>query len=148
MSTATREPRRKGRAVHADYLRLVRAFPLRPLRSDREYDAAAAVLDKLAVRPEGSLTPGERDYFDTLTLLVAAYDDAKFRIETTGLRGVDMLKYLMEQAEMRTTELGTLIGNRGLASLILNGRRAMSKAHIRLFADHFRVEPSLFLDTD
>ena len=93
MSTAIRSARRSGRAIHADYLRLVRAFLLRPLRSDREYDAAATVLDALAVRAEGSLTAGERDYLETLTLLVQAADDERFRIGTAGLRGLDMLKY-------------------------------------------------------
>lgn len=58
----------------AAYLALIERFPLRPLRSERDYDAAVAVLDSLAVRPEGSLESGEQDYFDTLTMLVEAYD--------------------------------------------------------------------------
>src|SRR5438270_474387 len=84
---------------------------------------------RFSVRPEGSLAPGQRDYFETLTLLVRAYDDEHFRDETEGLRGADMLKYLMEQTGMRTADLGRLLGNRGLASLTLNGHRELSKAH-------------------
>ena len=56
------------------YLALIDLFPLRPLRGERDYDAAVTVLDTLAVRPEGSLEPGEQDYLDTLTMLVEAYD--------------------------------------------------------------------------
>ena len=148
MSTATRAARRSGRSVRADYLRLVQAFPLRPLRSDREYDAAATVLDELAVRPEASLTAGERDYLETLTLLVQACDDERFRIDTAGLRGLDILRFLMAQADMRSADLGRLLGNRALASLILNGHRALSKTHIRILARHFKVEPSLFLEAE
>ena len=55
---------------------------MRPLRCERDYDAAAAVLDNLAVRPEGSLGAGEQDYFDTLTLLVEAIGNAKILLLT------------------------------------------------------------------
>jgi HTH-type transcriptional regulator/antitoxin HigA len=56
------------------YLALIDLFPLRPLHSERDYDAAVTVLDALVVRPEGSLDSGEQDYLDTLTMLVEAYD--------------------------------------------------------------------------
>ena len=36
-------------------------------------------------------------------------------------------------------------GSSGLASLILQGKRQLSKAHIRKLAEHFRVSPALFL---
>ena len=147
MSTATQSIRRNPRAgIRADYLRLVREFPMRPLRNDRDYDAAAEILDRLAVQPEGSLSAGEQDYFETLTLLVEAFDNERFRSATKGMRGVDMLKYLMKQSAMRTADLGRLLRNRGLASLVLNGHRALSKTHIRMLAEHFKVEPSLFFD--
>jgi len=130
-------------------LRLVREFPLRPLRNSAEYEQAAAILDRLAVRPEGSLAPGEQDYMEALTLLVQAYDSERFQIETAHLSPLDMLKYLMEQKGMRSADLARVLGgNRALASLILNGHRALSKTHIRLLADHFKVEPSLFLAGD
>jgi antitoxin component HigA of HigAB toxin-antitoxin module len=35
--------------------------------------------------------------------------------------------------------------SRGLASLILNGKRELSKAHIRLLADRFKVGAALFI---
>ena len=132
----------------ADYLALVREFPLRPIRNQREYNKAVGIADRLAVRDEGTLSRGEQDYLDTLTLLIEAYDDEHFRIETGDLEPLDVLKHLMEQSGMRTADLGRLLGNRGLASLILNGHRALSKTHIRILSDHFKVEPGLFLTAD
>jgi len=131
--------------VRADYLKLIRRFPLRPLRSDDEYQEAVQVLDALAVRPEGSLSPGEQDYLDALTLLVQARDDERFNLETADLSPLEVLRYLMEQSKMRSADLGRLLGNRALASMILNGHRGLSKTHIRILADHFRVDSSLFL---
>jgi HTH-type transcriptional regulator/antitoxin HigA len=127
------------------YMALIRRFPLHPLRDDKDYDAAAEVLDRLAVRPEGSLSPGERDYFETLIMLVEAYDEQHANLAAPDLSPLDMLKYLMEQSGMTTADLGRLLGNRGLASLILHGRRGLSKTHIRKLASHFKVSPALFL---
>ncbi len=144
MRTAASRKQAKG-GVGDDYLDLIREFPLRPLRSAREHKAAAAILDRLAVRPEGSLSPGQQDYLETLTLLVQDYDEQHFRIQTSHLQPVEMLKYLMEQAGMKRSDLGRLLGNKALPSLILNGQRALSKTHIRILADHFKVEAGLFL---
>jgi HTH-type transcriptional regulator/antitoxin HigA len=130
----------------AAYLALIRKFPLRPLRSDADYEKAASVLDVLAVRPEGSLEPGEIDYLDTLTLLVQAYDSEHHEIMARTADPLATLKYLMEQSGMRTTDLGRLLGSRGLASLILHGRRQLSKTHLRKLAEHFKVSPAVFLE--
>ena len=129
----------------AAYLALIEHFPLRPLRSKRDYDAAVTVLDALAVRPEGSLERGEQDYFDTLTMLVEAYDQEHHDLDTKDCDPLTMLKYLMQESGMAQADLGLLLGNRSLASLILNGHRRLSKSHIRKLADHFKVSPALFL---
>jgi HTH-type transcriptional regulator/antitoxin HigA len=129
------------------YLALVDAFPLRPLRSERDYDAAVKVLDRLAVRPEGSLDRGEQDYLDTLTILVEEYDREHHRVGAEHYDPLTMLKYLMEESAMSQAELGRLLGNRALASLILHGHRELSKSHIRELAAHFKVSPALFFPT-
>ena len=132
-----------GRPAPA-YLALIDIFPLRPLRNERNYDAAVSVLDTLAVEPEGSLSPGAQDYFDTLTLLVEAYDSVHHEIETKNHDPLTMLKVVMQESGMTQADLGRLLGNRALASLILHGRRHLSKSHIRKLADHFKVSPALF----
>ena len=132
----------------ASYLALIDDFPLRPLRSERDYDAAAAVLDTLAVRPEGSLERGEQDYFDTLTMLVEAYDQEHHALNAEGGDPLTTLKYVMEESGMTQADLGRLLGNRSLASLILNGHRRLSKSHIRKLAEHFKVSPALFFQAE
>ncbi|MBI2807883.1 MAG: helix-turn-helix domain-containing protein [Planctomycetes bacterium] len=149
MKATTTKPRattkrNANRGPGRAYLALIDALPLRPLRSDRDYDAAAAILDSLAVRPEGDLDRGEQDYFDTLTLLVEAYDREHFA-DVTPRDPVEMLKYLMQESGMTQADLGRLLGNRALASLILNGHRQLSKSHIVKLAKHFKVSTALFL---
>ena len=145
--TAARPAGKRHRPGPA-YLALIDRFPLRPLRSGRDYDAAVAVLDALAVRAEGSLDAGEQDYFDTLTMLVEAYDQEHHAADEEKRDPLAMLKYLMEESGMAQADLGRLLGNRALASLLLNGHRHLSKSHIRKLAEHFKVSPALFLQAD
>jgi antitoxin component HigA of HigAB toxin-antitoxin module len=45
-----------------------------------------------------------------------------------------------------TSELGKLIGSKGVASEILSGKRDLSKSHMTTLAKRFGVEPAVFLD--
>jgi HTH-type transcriptional regulator/antitoxin HigA len=145
MSAITIAGRRHATRAPADYLRLVAEWPLRPIRAQADYVKAAAMLDRLSVRGE-NLTPGERDYLDALTLFVEAYDDAHEPDPLADVRGVEMLKALMEHRAMTTAELGQLLGSKGAASEILHGKRGISKAHMVKLATHFRVDAGVFLE--
>ena len=56
------------------YLDLVRAFPLRPLRSTEDLDRAIATVDALSDR-RPTLRPEEYDYFIVLCLLIERYEE-------------------------------------------------------------------------
>jgi len=148
-STTLKAPRvrhrRTIRRVTPSYQALIDIFPLRPLRSETEYDAALEVVDSLAVRSEGSLDSGEQDYLDILTMLVEAYDRDNFAADSEDRDPLSMLRYMMDQSGMTQADLGRLLGNRALASLILHGHRHLSKTHIRILSDYFNVSPALFL---
>jgi HTH-type transcriptional regulator/antitoxin HigA len=134
----------KLHAPPQSYLDLVCQFPLRPIRTEKQYTIAESLAGKLAVR-EGRLDPWEADYLEVLSDLIEAYDDEHFRMELTDASPVEILKYLMKENEMQPAELGRLLGSKGLASDILHGKRQMSKATILKLAARFNVEPSLFL---
>jgi HTH-type transcriptional regulator/antitoxin HigA len=137
----------KKRLVADDYLELVRRFPLRPVRGEAEYDQALEILKDLIGRADHpGLTPGETDYADALGQFIGVYDQAHYRIEHVLKTPLKRLRYLMGQQGMNTSDLGELLGSgAGQASLILNGKRELSKANIRTLADRFKVSPALFL---
>ena len=134
-------PRRLSPAE--DYLRMVRRFPLRPLRNGKEYDIAASILDELVLR--NNLSRGESDYLDALSTFIEAYDDKHFPITTKHLKPLDMLRFLMEQNDMSSADLGKLLGSRSAASMILSGKRALSKTHVRKVAARFKLDAIAFL---
>ncbi len=55
------------------YLELVRAFPLRVIRTDEEHDRAIEVINGIADR-KGRTLPGEHDYFLVLAMLIERYE--------------------------------------------------------------------------
>ena len=131
-------------AVGDRYLDLVRQFPLRPLRTKRDYAKATEVLDGLAVREEGTLSKDEQDYLETLALLVEEYD-ARRPGEVLHAEPLDVLRHLMEAHAMNTSHLGRLLGSKGVASEVLNGKRSLSKSHMTKLAEKFHVDVSVFV---
>ncbi|HUB25193.1 MAG TPA: hypothetical protein VL992_07165, partial [Tepidisphaeraceae bacterium] len=53
-----------------DYLDLIRAFPLRAIRSDSDFGEAKKILARLLGRPDGRLSSGQRDYAEVLGRLM------------------------------------------------------------------------------
>jgi HTH-type transcriptional regulator/antitoxin HigA len=127
------------------YLELVRKFPLVPVKTEAQYDAALSFLKKLAVRDEATLDAGESAYLDALTQFVEDYEERHHQIDTSGMEPIDALKFLMAENGMKPADLGRLLGNRSIASQILNGKRGLSQRHIRILADRFKVEAGLFI---
>jgi len=138
---------RSNNTVADDYLKLVKRFPLRPIRSEVQYKQATEILGDLIGRADDpGLTHGESDYADALGQFVGAYDDLHYPIQDVMKTPLERLKYLIEQSGMNTTQLGELLGSgSGQASLILRGKRELSKANIRKLSEHFHVNASLFL---
>ena len=126
------------------YLSLVRQFPLRPIRSKRELDRAMKIAGHLATYDEGTLSRGEQDYLDALTVFIEDYQ-RRHPMDLPEITPLTMLRHLMEQHNMNVTELGRVIGSQSNASLILSGKRAISMRVMRLLSRHFGVPPGVFL---
>ena len=122
---------------------LLAMFPPHVIRDEADYDNVIEFMDSLLARPK--LTKGQSEFFETWSVLIAAYEDEHHAIDTSDFHGLDALKYLLEQNEMSASDLGNLLGNRSLGSKILRGERELSKTHLRILADRFKVDAGLFL---
>ena len=138
--------KRNGRSQPCpdEYLELVKQLPLRPIRREAEYDAAAALLDTFVLRAD--LSDGQRDYVEALSLFIEDYDRRHNVFDTAGRTPLDMLTHLMEANDMSVTDLGGVLGSKGVACEILHGKRSLSKSHIYKLAERFHVDPGLFLE--
>jgi HTH-type transcriptional regulator / antitoxin HigA len=114
-----------------------------PLRTRADYERMTAVMDELVLIENP--TPAQAARRDIMFTLMEAYEAEHYRIETSGVTPIDVLKMLMEDRGMNSSDLGRLLGNRALGSLILNGKRELSKAHIKKLAEDFSVSPAVFI---
>jgi len=116
---------------------------LRPIKDEVDYDNAVEVVDRLAVC--NKLNEDQSDYLVTLSELIARYDSEHYAIDTSSITGLDALKSLLEEHDINASQLGEMLGNRSLGSKILRGERELSKAHLRILGERFKVNPSLFM---
>lgn len=126
------------------YLELIRRFPLRPLRSDADLDAAIHVIDTLIDQDERSAP--EEDYLDVISDLVHAYEEE--HIPVRPVPDSEMLEYLIGLREVTQAQLAAATGiAESTISEILTGKRKLTRAQIGKLARYFRVGPGVFTFT-
>jgi len=144
MSAMVQGRRRSVAGPTRRYLELVREFPLRPLRSRSDVNAATAILDRLFGHE--NVDPGEADYVEALALLVASYEDLRGADDFADVSGTQMLRHLMDENGMKQAELALLLGvGPSAVSMILSGDRPITADHARKLARRFKVSPAAFL---
>jgi antitoxin component HigA of HigAB toxin-antitoxin module len=127
------------------YLALMAEFPLLAIKKSGEYDRAAKIIHRLAMRGS-SLDAGEQAYLEVLEALVESHDRIHYPIDADDVSPTRMLRMLVEQAGMTVTQLGKLLGSKGAASELLSGKRKEpSKTQIAKLCGRFKVDASAFL---
>ena len=133
---------RGGKADEEGYLALIRALPLRPIRSEADLDRAIDMVDALSDRE--ALSPDEHDYLLVLSGLIERYEDEHHAIP--AISGVPMLRHLIES---RGVPQARVAAETGLAesalSEILAGKRKLGVKSIKALAGYFKVDPGLFV---
>jgi antitoxin component HigA of HigAB toxin-antitoxin module len=127
-----------------DFESLVQAHPPAAIHDEAAYENTMDLINKLTSLADH--TEGQLKYLDTLTVLVEKYEDETEGRVPDGADALGVLRYLMEDRSMNASDLGRLLGDRSLGPKILNGDRALSKAHINTLASHFHISPALLLD--
>ena len=133
----------KASALTANYLALIRRFPLRPIRSEGELDRAIAVVNGLLDRER--LTAPEEDYLDVLSDLVERYEDKHHAIGD-NVSEAAMLRFMIDQKGVRQTEVARATGiAESTISAVLSDKRKLTRSHLNKLASYFHVSPTLFM---
>jgi HTH-type transcriptional regulator/antitoxin HigA len=96
---------------------------IRPLRSEKDYDAALAEIEQYFVKPPKRGTP-DADRFDLLALVIEDYERKAWPIDPPS--PVDAIRYRMETGGFTQSDLGRLLGSRQRASDVLRRRRGLT----------------------
>src|SRR5574340_1320315 len=99
---------------------------IKPIRSEADYEAALAEVDRLWGAEPG--TP-DGDRFEVLFTLVEAYEEKQFPILPPD--PVEAIKYYMESRGLDRRDLEKYIGPSGRVSEVLSRKRPLTLAMIR-----------------
>jgi HTH-type transcriptional regulator/antitoxin HigA len=121
---------------------LLEALP-RPIETEEENERALAIVNELMSKGEDKLTPEEQALLKLLVRLIEDFEEKAYPIpEAPGWR---VLRTLMENRGVRQADLLHIFGSRGIASEVVNGKRAISKAQAKALGEFFKVSPELFI---
>jgi len=125
-----------------EYTRLLsRTLPAR-IANDTEYERLLAETERLMDKEE-ELSPAESTLLDLLVTLIEQYEEQRYPIAQASPH--EMLQHLMEARELTHKDVWPMFGSKGVASEVLNGKRAISKTQAKKLAEFFHVSPALFI---
>jgi HTH-type transcriptional regulator / antitoxin HigA len=128
--------------ISSKYLDLIRAFPLRPIRSEAELDRAEAMLHQLL--DASSLSPPEQDYLEVLGNLVDEYESKAHPIEP--LPPNQMLAMSIESKGVTQSEVSRATGIPiSTISELIAQKRDFNRAHIEKLCAYFGLDPRAFI---
>lgn len=126
------------------YEKLIKRFPLRPIRDDAQNEQAAEICDMLIDRGD-SLSQAERDYLEVLTDLISKYE-SKWDDECADMSPRDLIQYLMKQNDLAQKDLVPEFGSPSRVSEFLNGERRLSLEQAKRLAERFRLNIAALID--
>ena len=116
------------------------AHDVKPIRSERDYDAALAEVERLWGAKAG--TP-RGDRLEVLATLIDAYEAEHFPMDPPD--PVEAIKFRMEQQGLTRRDLEPIIGTRTRVAEILNGKRGLSIAMIRRLHQHLGISAEVLI---
>ncbi len=116
--------------------------PLRPVRTDAQYEAAVTSLNTLLDEGAGEESHPLADLAATLGELIGEYDAHHYPAMT--VTSGSMLRFLMTQHGLKQADLGE-IGSQGVVSEVLSGKRELNLRQIKMLSERFGVSPGAFI---
>ncbi len=112
----------------------------RLIHSDEELAEYTKVLFDLTAKSDP--TPEEEEAIALLTLLIERYESEHYPVPYAD--PVDVLKFLLDQNSLLQRDISAELGSESTVSLILSGKRRLTRDHIERLSQRFHVSPSVF----
>ncbi|TIP54838.1 MAG: transcriptional regulator [Mesorhizobium sp.] len=116
------------------------ATELKPVRSEADYEAALAEVERLWGTKSG--TP-EGDRLDVLATLIEVYEQKNHLMDPP--EPIEAIKFRMEQQGLSRKDLEPIIGTRGRVAEVLNRRRGLSIEMIRNLHEQLGISAEVLI---
>ncbi|MBM3648490.1 MAG: helix-turn-helix domain-containing protein [Alphaproteobacteria bacterium] len=113
---------------------------VKPIRSERDYEAALGEIERLWGAKIG--TP-QGDRLDVLATLIDAYESEYHPIDPPD--PIEAIKFRMEQQNLTRKDLEGLIGTRTRVAEVLNRRRGLSISMIRRIHERLGIPAEVLI---
>ena len=123
-----------------DYGLLLRQTRPEVVRDEEQNAEYVRHLEKLTAKKR--VTAAERKLIELLTLLVEDFESRHYAVPEAG--PLDIVRHLMEAHGLRQKDLADVFGTESIVSDVLNGKRNLTKEHIRKLSGRFNVSPAVF----
>ncbi|RJF74427.1 helix-turn-helix domain-containing protein [Deinococcus cavernae] len=117
---------------------------LRPIENETEYEEVMGAIESLSQIVREDAAHPLAGVYATLIEHAAAYENAAF--PTPAVPAHELIEFLMEQHDMRQTELAQRLGiDQSNVSRLLNGKKALTAELLKKLSAIFHVAPETFL---
>jgi|SRR5215813_482332 len=123
--------------AYAELLSEARPEVIKAEEQNREYIARLEELTR-----KEHVTEAEEKLIALLTVLVERFEDSYHSVPNAG--PLDIIRHLMDEHQLRQKDLVDVFGTESIVSDVLNGKRDLTKEHIRRLSERFGVSPAVF----
>lgn len=124
------------------YMELITTFPPRPITCEAELIATQNRINSILDRR--NITQDDRDYLNVLGTLV--YDYEQKHEPMPVLKGINLLKALMEEDNISEKDLLGIFESELQVSEVLKGERELTASQMQKLAEFFHLSPAAFLE--
>lgn len=117
--------------------------PLSPIRNERQYRQMRALLNKLIDVVGNNQEHELFDFLDLIGQLIEDYENEYHKIP--GAKPREVLRFLMEQHDMKQSDLASDFGSQSIVSEVLSGKRDINVRQAKVLAHRFGVSPGVFI---
>lgn len=125
-----------------EYKQLVAEVPPKVIHTEAENRLYIERIEDLNSR-WNDLSRAERDFYDTLCVLVEDFEKKSYKIRAAS--PIEVIKELMNANGLRQKDLVGIFETASVVSEVLKGKRALTTDHIRRLGKRFNVSPAVFL---
>jgi HTH-type transcriptional regulator / antitoxin HigA len=126
--------------VLANPSEMIRRGAPRLIHSDEELAAYTAALFDLTAK--ATPTRDDEEAIELLTFLIDRYESQNSPVPDA--EPADVLRFLLEHNGLSQRDIADELGSESTVSLVLSGRRQLTRDHIARLSKRFHVTPSVF----
>ncbi len=127
-------------ALTSNYAALLSETKPEVVRDEKQNQAYIRRLEELTSKQ--SVSRAEQKLIELLVVLIENFEVKHYPVPDAG--PVNVIRHLMEAHHLRQKDLVDVFSTESVASEVLNGKRQLTREHIKRLSMRFAVSPAVF----